>query len=321
MQAASGMIPWFAGGHADPWNHVEAAMALTATGRRDAADAAYGWLAATQLDDGSWPASFASDGTVEDPRRDTNVTAYVATGVRHHHLATGDDRFLRSMWPTVDSALSWVLRWQQPGGELAWSVSPRDELVPATDPGAGRVAVALLAASSSVCTSLRAGIACAAALGLRRPAWRHALARLRDAIATRPDAFAPKEAFAMDWYYPVLGGALDGASAARRIERGWPIWVVAGKGVRCRSDGNWVTTAETAELAIACARLGRTAEASRLLGATRAHRCGDGSYLTGVVHPGGDDFPPGEQSTYSAAAVVLAADMLAGSYATTGALG
>ena len=26
-QLPNGMIPWFPGGHADPWNHVEAAMA------------------------------------------------------------------------------------------------------------------------------------------------------------------------------------------------------------------------------------------------------------------------------------------------------
>ena len=29
VQLQDGMIPWFAGGHTDPWNHVEAAMALT----------------------------------------------------------------------------------------------------------------------------------------------------------------------------------------------------------------------------------------------------------------------------------------------------
>ena len=32
-QLPSGMIPWTPGGHADPWNHVEAAMALTLGGR------------------------------------------------------------------------------------------------------------------------------------------------------------------------------------------------------------------------------------------------------------------------------------------------
>ena len=33
----TGMIPWFDGGHCDPWNHVEAAMALTVAGLRDEA--------------------------------------------------------------------------------------------------------------------------------------------------------------------------------------------------------------------------------------------------------------------------------------------
>ena len=31
----TGMIPWFPGGHADPWNHVEAAMALDLGGPHD----------------------------------------------------------------------------------------------------------------------------------------------------------------------------------------------------------------------------------------------------------------------------------------------
>ena len=32
-QLPSGMIPWFPEGHADPWNHVEATMALSLAGR------------------------------------------------------------------------------------------------------------------------------------------------------------------------------------------------------------------------------------------------------------------------------------------------
>ena len=38
-QLPSGMIPWTPGGHADPWNHVEAAMALTVGGRIAEAEA------------------------------------------------------------------------------------------------------------------------------------------------------------------------------------------------------------------------------------------------------------------------------------------
>ena len=54
LQLPSGQIPWFVGGHSDPWNHVEAAMALTVAGYEEEARAAYRWLAATQLGDGSW---------------------------------------------------------------------------------------------------------------------------------------------------------------------------------------------------------------------------------------------------------------------------
>ena len=36
-QLATGMIPWFPNGHADPWNHLEATMALHTAGLEDEA--------------------------------------------------------------------------------------------------------------------------------------------------------------------------------------------------------------------------------------------------------------------------------------------
>ena len=55
MQRPDGMIPWFEGGHCDPWNHVEAAMALDrGRARTTRPTRAYQWLADTQLPDGSW---------------------------------------------------------------------------------------------------------------------------------------------------------------------------------------------------------------------------------------------------------------------------
>ena len=53
-QLPNGMIPWFPGGHSDPWNHVEAAMALAVTGHLDAAEQAYIWLKDNQLPNGAW---------------------------------------------------------------------------------------------------------------------------------------------------------------------------------------------------------------------------------------------------------------------------
>ncbi len=120
----------------------------------------------------------------------------------------------------------------------------------------------------------------------------------------------------MDWYYPVLAGAVEGAAASRRLEAGREAFVHEGRGVRCRSDGRWVTTAETAEYALACLRLGWVGEAEVLLGWLADQRQEDGSYTTGLVYPERSEFPAGERTTYSAAAVVLAADALAGGAAT-----
>ena len=78
------MIQWFPGGHSDPWNHIESAMALDVAGLHKEAEHAYEWLAEIQRDDGSWHAYYRPDGSVEDAKLDSNVCAYIATGVWHH---------------------------------------------------------------------------------------------------------------------------------------------------------------------------------------------------------------------------------------------
>ncbi|HUS62610.1 MAG TPA: hypothetical protein VMY34_10470, partial [Acidimicrobiales bacterium] len=62
LQHSDGMIPWWEDGHADPWNHTEAAMALAAAGRRIEASRAFDWLQATQNQDGSWFSYYRADG-------------------------------------------------------------------------------------------------------------------------------------------------------------------------------------------------------------------------------------------------------------------
>ena len=64
-QESSGAIPWFDGGHTDPWDHVENAMALTAAGLLEPARAAFEWCRRTQRADGSWPIQFRN-GVIED---------------------------------------------------------------------------------------------------------------------------------------------------------------------------------------------------------------------------------------------------------------
>jgi hypothetical protein len=300
-QLADGMIPWYPGGHADPWNHVEAAMALTLGGRWAEAERAYRWLADTQHGDGSW-FTYYLHGAVEDRRLDTHVSAYVAVGAWHHYLATGDLGFLEAMFAVVEPAVGFVLGLQRPEGEVIWSVDAHG--------APGRFA--LLTGSSSTYLSLRCAIAAAQRLGRERPEWELAAGRLAHAVAHRPEAFEPKDRFAMDWYYPVLCGALRHGAARNRLREGWARFVVEGLGVRCVDDQVWVTAAETAECVLALDACGMDAEARLLLGWAQHLRHHDGSYWTGRVHPQAVNFPGGERTTYTAAAVVLADQALRG---------
>ena len=298
-QEADGCIPWFVGGHADPWDHVESAMALDLFGRRDAVERAYEWLLKTQRRDGAF-AFYYRDGAVEDPKLDANHSTYLATGVWHHFLLSGDTGFLEELWPVVENAIDFALSLQTETGEVTWMRLP--------DGTSG--GYALLTGCSAVHLSLRCAIAAAEHLGHERPDWELSLGALAHAVAHRPEAFEPKDRFSMDWYYPVLGGVLTGTPARARLLEKWDTFVVPGRGVRCVADQPWVTAAETCEAVMAMHVAGLEREAEALFDWVQYLRDGDGSYWTGHNYVEDDHFPEGERTTWTGAAVVLAHDVL-----------
>jgi len=302
MQESSGAIPWTIGEHTDVWNHVESAMALMVGGRRDAAEQAYEWVRTTQRHDGSWPLKIVA-GEVEDHSGETNMSAYVAVGVWHHWLVTGDHAFVRHMWPTVRRALDFVVSMQLTWGGVAWSQEWHDGVPSIVNEDA------LLAGSSSIYQSLRAGMAIADLVGEQQPDWELAGGRLGHALREHRDRFLDKSEFSMDWYYPVLGGAVRGEAARELIDARWDTFVEPGIGIRCVSTNPWATGAETCELVMALDAIGDRVRALRLLADVQHLRTGDGSYWTGYVWPEGVNWPA-EHTTYTAAAVILAVDAL-----------
>lgn len=300
-QLPSGMIPWFPNGHADPWNHIEAAMALDVSGLQNESVRAYQWLADIQLEDGSWHNYYLDNG-IEQDKIDSNCVAYIATGVLHHYLISKDRGFLEAMWDVVEPAINFVLELQTPRGEIIW----------ARHSDGTPWSYALLTGSSSISHSLRSAIAIANELGLEKPQWEEGCQKLTKVLQTTPDAFAPKERWAMDWYYPVLTGVLRGESGINHLKGKSEIFEIESKGIRCVSDRPWVTTAETCECAMAYQGVGNTAHAISLFEQIQDYRNEDGRYLTGMVYPDYVSFPEDEHSTYSAAAVIITADSLIG---------
>ena len=298
VQEPSGAIPWFAGGHTDVWDHVESAMALTAARRHTEADRAYGWMLDTQSADGSWPIRI-DQGRVTDHGSDSNFCAYFATGIWHRWLVTADYCAMAQAWPAVKAALGFVVALQRPRGEIVWAR------------GAGGVPVrtALLAGSSSIFLSLRCGLALAELMGEPQPDWELAAQLLGHALRLHPEAFERKDRFSMDWYYPVLAGPLAGGRAIARLDQRWDDFVVPGLGARCVDGHPWVTGAETCELALALDVVGDRNRAVAALSSMHHLREDDGAYWTGYVYADDTRWPV-EQSSWTAAAVILAVDAL-----------
>ncbi|MCX5818908.1 MAG: phenyltransferase domain-containing protein [Deltaproteobacteria bacterium] len=299
LQKPNGEIPWSAGGKTDPWDHVESAMGLSIAGRIREAEMAYRWLAETQLPDGSWW-SATRDGVPEDRTRDSNLASYVAVGVYHHYLITREISFLLRLWPTLEAGIDYAVGLQAQTGEIHWAKNSEGIVDP----------MALLTGSSSVYMSLKCALMVASVLGKRRSDWESALLKLGEAIRYRPSLFnMMKTRFSMDWYYPVLCGAVTGADARKRIDRSWEKFVVPKWGVRCVCDRPWVTTAEGSELVLTLAAIGESERAAIVLNWLCDKKYDDGSYWMGMTFPDGVIWPE-EKTSWTAAAVLMAHDAL-----------
>lgn len=303
MQEPWGAVPWTVGEHVDMWNHVEAAMAMLVGGEVEAAERAYAWMPGLQRADGSFPMKIVG-GLPEDERGDVNMTAYLAVGVWHHWLVRRDIAFVHEYWPVVRAALDWVVSQQVAWGGVNWT--PTEDFC-------------LLTGNSSIYHSLRAGVALADLLDDPQPEWELAGGRLGHAVREHRDLFADKSTYSMDWYYPVLGGAVRGAAATDLLATRWDEFVVPGLGIHCVDSNPWVTGAETCELAMALDGLGDHRRALTLLADMQHLRESDGRYWTGWVYgdeataPDGEPrnvYWPVEHTTYTAAAVILAVDAL-----------
>jgi len=303
VQAPDGAIPWFPDGILDPWDHVEAAMGLSVAGRLAEAEAAYRWLGRMQRPDGSWYAGYRDNKVTDGTRAETNFVAYVATGVWHHHLISGNRLFLVENWDTVRRAMDFVMNLQAPSGEIYWALDTRT----------GINKDALVTGCSSIFKSLECAALIADVLGEDPRRFLAARAALGDALRHRPERFdrtwESKSRYSMDWFYPVLTGVIRGPAARQRLDARWTTFVEPGLGCRCVADQPWVTIAETCELVLACLAIGATSTGVGLFRDLARFQAEDGSWWTGYAFAD-DVLWPEERPTWTAGAVLLAADAI-----------
>ena len=118
----------------------------------------------------------------------------------------------------------------------------------------------------------------------------------------------------MPFYYEaavVLSGVLTRAQSRVRLQERWSVFVQDGLGCRCVAEEPWVTVAESCELTMALLAAGDHARAARLFSWLHQWRDGDGTYWTGYQWVE-EVLWPLEKPTWTAGAVLLAADALTG---------
>ena len=305
VQNPDGSIPWEPNKKLDPWDHVEAAMGLSIAGKKKETEEAFLWLKNNQLADGSWYSEYMKSRPTTK-RRETNFSAYIATGLWHYYLIFQDQEFLETMLPTLSKAIDFVISMQTEDGDIYW----------ATEEGKEILDDSLITGSSSIYKSLECASAIFTTLSKPSQDVLTTMYQLKDSIINNPERYdrnwESKSRYSMDWYYPILCGIYDKDKGINIVKAKWNEFIVEGKGCKCVKEEPWVTVAESSELVIALVRIGLIDEADMLLNSLHQWRDDeDGLYWTGYVYTD-KKFWPIEKPTWTAGAILLAADALYG---------
>ena len=302
VQLTDGSICWEKNAKLDPWDHIEAAMGLSVAGKIEESKKAFYWMKENQENDGSWLSEYIN-GLPIGTKKESNFIAYIATGLLHNYLINKDINFLEEMFPTMDLAIRFVLSMQSKDGDIFWAKEEENILDDS-----------LITGCSSIYKSLDCAEAIYKMLGYKHQHITQSKERLKEALVEKPNRFdrncPSKERYSMDWYYPVLCGVIYGQKGLIRIQDKWEKFVVSGLGCKCVNDEPWVTVAESSELVLALLTLNQREKAECLF--NNLHQWKDKEdnlYWTGYVYPD-KKFWPVEKTTWTAAAVLLAADSL-----------
>ena len=208
------------------------------------------------------------------------------------------------MLPTLIASVDFVISMQTAKGDIFWAAEEGKEILDDS----------LITGSSSIYKSLECAYAIYKLFDLSAEHIFESMQALKDSINNNPKRYdrtwESKSRYSMDWYYPVLCGVFDEEKSLSQIESKWSEFVIQGKGCKCVVEEPWVTVAESSELVAALVRIGKISEAEELFNSLHQWRDKDDDlYWTGYVYTD-KKFWPVEKPTWTAGAVLLAADAI-----------
>jgi len=304
-QSPSGAIPSLKGGKLDPWDHIESLMGLTTLGNLEGARLGFDWLISNQNKDGSWYSEFVNDKATQTNKQ-THFSCYMSTGLLHYYLITKDLEYVKSIWPHARKGINFCLNLQNNKGTIPWCLN--EEGLPGDD--------YLITGSSSILKSLECAIALSKIIKdtdkLMLDSWETSYLKLRKAIRNPEGLFdiqVDRKRFSMDWYYPIISGAFNTEESKKIINKTLSEFYVKGIGIKCVKEEPWVTVAETNEFVIAAAKAEELNLAQDIF--FESLNISDNNNIPFMGWQYVENiFWPDEKPSWTAAAVVLAADSL-----------
>ena len=302
-QNKQGAIAWEPNGKVDPWDHVESIMALNLLDFKDEALKGFDWLISSQQQDGSWYSEYQGE-KITNLNKETNFCAYISSGALHHFLNFKERSFLEKIWPTLKKSIEFVISGQTDEGDILWAKDNNEEWMDDS----------LLTGCASIFKSLNDFNKIAKTLGYEEFILKEEIKNLKDSITNKPERFdrtwESKARYSMDWYYPVLCGIYSKQDSKKFINERWDEFVVPGLGCKCVSEEPWVTVAESCELILALNKIDEKKAALEIFeNISKLIDQKDKLFWTGYVYKD-DKFWPIEKPSWTAAAVVLAANSL-----------
>ena len=298
-----GGIAWEPNGKVDPWDHVESIMALNLLDFKEEALKGFDWLISSQEQDGSWYSEYQGE-KITNLNKETNFCAYISSGALHHFLNFKELSFLEKIWPTLKKSIEFVISGQTDEGDILWAKDDNEEWMDDS----------LLTGCASIFKSLNDFNKIAKTLGYEEFILKEEIKNLKDSIINKSERFdrtwESKARYSMDWYYPVLCGIHNKQDSKKIINERWDEFVVPGLGCKCVSEEPWVTVAESCELILALNKIDEKKTALEIFeNISRLIDQKDKLFWTGYVYKD-DKFWPIEKPSWTAAAVVLAANSL-----------
>jgi hypothetical protein len=305
QQLKSGVIPSNDDGSFDPWDFIESITALNFIFKQEEAKKSFRWLKANQNEDGSWFSKYSSSGEPIETNKPTHFSSYISVGLLHYYKTFSDLDFLEEMWPSLKKATNFSIKHQTQKGTIPWSIDSKGDIENDY----------LITASSSILKSLECASAIEKILNLDlNPDWIMAYELLSNALRHPKGLFdlqKDRSNFSMDSYYPVISGCLNKNEIEEAIQQTLNNFYEDGLGIKCVREEPWITVAETNEFVIALV-IGNKKDLAKkiLLESTLISDKNNIPYMGWQYKE--KIFWPNEKPTWTAAAMLLAADAVFG---------